>query len=127
MNIVFNKYHTGNEIIKALSSISGYKTKVFTQTEVFDEELGIIPEKVKIRLTSILPDFHVSPNAQYFIFIIIDNIFLTYRYYVIDMQVNYLRNTGTVTKIKLLNDNGKDLTKKIETVIRQFLKNLNRK
>jgi hypothetical protein len=126
MHILISENHTGNEIVKALSSISGYKTKVLTKTEVFDEKLGIVPGKVKIQLTSLLPDFYVSPNANYFIFITIKNIVLTCKYYVIDMQINYIRNTNIVN-VELVNNNNKNKTAlaiEIEAVIRQFLKNL---
>lgn len=130
MHIIINENRTGKEIVKALSSISGYKTKVLTKTEVFDEELGIIPGRVKVQMTSLSPDFYVSPYRQHYIFIIVDNIVLTCRYYVIDMQIYQLRNSGTVFNIELINDNSKNKTKlaiRIEVVIRQFLKNLDRR
>lgn len=122
MKIVLNKYHSGKEIVKALSSILKYKAKVLVKTEVFDEKLGIISETVDVRLTSLSPNF-----GEYHTFITIDNIILTCKYYLIDMKINYIRNSG-VLKITLVNDsngNKTDLTKSIEAVIRQFLKNLN--
>lgn len=130
MRILISENHTGKEIVEALSSISGYKTRVLTKTEVFDEELGIIPGRVKIQMTSLSPDFYVSPNTQYHIFITVDDIVLTCRYYIIDMQIYQLRNSGTTFNIELINDNSKNKTKlaiRIEVVIRQFLKNLDRK
>jgi hypothetical protein len=129
MKIVFNKYHSGKEIVKALSSILKYKTKVLVKTEAFDEKHGIVSETVKVHLTSLSPDFCVSPNADYHIFIVIDNIILTCKYYLINMEINYIRNNG-VLKITLVNDNNgnkTDLAKSIEAVIRQFLENLYRK
>lgn len=128
MNIILKENHTGNEIVKAFFSIPGYKTKIQTKKEVFDEKFGIIPGRVKIQMTSLSQDFYISPNAQCYIFITIDDIVLTCRYYVIDMQINQLRNSGTMFKTELINDNNGNktkLSKKIEAVIRQFLKNLN--
>lgn len=129
MRIMFNKYHSGREVVKALSSILKYKAKVLVETEVFDEELGIVSETVSVQLTSLSPSKYIgNSNIYYNTVIIIDNIILTCKYYLINMKINYIRSDGTVFSVEVLNDsngNKTDLTKNIETVIRQFLKNLN--
>lgn len=129
MRIVFNEFYSGKEVVKALSSILKYKAKVLIETEVFDEKLGIIPKTVNVQLVSLSPTKYIgNSNIYYNTFIAIDNITLTCRYCLINMEINYIRDDGTVFNVKTVNDsngNKTDLTKNIEAVIRQFLKNLN--
>lgn len=129
MRIVFNEFYSGKEVVKALSSILKYKTKVLVEMEVFDEKLGIIPKTVNVKLVSLSPSKYIgNSNVYYNTFITIDNITLTCSYCLIDMNINYIRDDGNVFNVKILNDNNEnktDLAKDIETVIRQFLKNLN--
>lgn len=123
------KNYLGSKIIKALSSISEYKTKVIVKEDTFDRKLGIIPKKADIRLVSISPDYQHTPNTEYHICIKIPNIVFGLRYGVINWQINFLYSIddpislGVLTKYN--NREKTDLVKKMEVVIRQFLKNLN--
>jgi hypothetical protein len=124
MKILFSKHYLGSKIVEAFSYIPEYTTKIITKTEVFEENFGIIPLKVKIEMTSQL--LQTKEGIDYKIILTIGNIVLTDKYCIIYMKIQHCFFNGVLIKVHLISDEP-GLAKKIGTVVYQAIKNLDRK